>query len=251
MAKRKVYVVLNGKAGRRGLEFSKQEIEKGFKECDPEVDVEFGVTERRMHAAELANEAAKRGGYYAIVAAGGDGTVNEVSNGLANTGATMGIIPNGSTNVFCSMEMKISSKIEEATRNVLEGIPVKVDLGKVNGRYFIWMLGVGIEAKIANEVNPKIKKYFGVLAYVISALKQLTSIGYEHRYGRDKTVHIFHVQHGGWERNQFRGILRSQVQVRDKGWIPGRMHIPEVDDNGNNKAVEEFREGAEGLLQIH
>ncbi|MFA6449146.1 MAG: diacylglycerol kinase family protein [bacterium] len=168
---RKIYVVLNGKAGRRGLDFSKQEIEKSFKACDPEVEVAFGVTERAMHAAELAAEAAKTGQYYAVVAAGGDGTVNEVVNGMAHSGARMGIIANGSTNVFCS-EVKISSNFDIACRTILEGIPVEVDAGKANDRYYIWMCGVGIEAKIAHLVNPKIKKYFGVLAYVIAAFQQ-------------------------------------------------------------------------------
>nr|HPI77045.1 diacylglycerol kinase family protein [bacterium] len=87
---RKVYVVLNGKAGRRGLDFSKQEIEKWFKTHEPGIEVVFGITERAMHAAELAAAAAKTGEYYAVVAAGGDGTVNEVTNGLAHSGARMG-----------------------------------------------------------------------------------------------------------------------------------------------------------------
>ncbi len=168
---RRIYVVLNGKAGRRGLDFSKTEIEKSFKKHDPEVEIEFGVTQGPMHAAELAREAAKTGKYYAIVAAGGDGTVNEVVNGMAHSGARMGIIANGSTNVFCS-EVKISSNYDIATKCILEGIPVEVDAGRVGERYYIWMLGIGIEAKIAHQVNPKVKKYFGVLAYVFAALRQ-------------------------------------------------------------------------------
>ncbi|HOX28418.1 MAG TPA: diacylglycerol kinase family protein, partial [bacterium] len=168
---KKIYVVLNGKAGRRGLDFSLKEIETAFKDTDPEVEVDFGVTQHVMHAAELAAEAAKTGKYYAIVAAGGDGTVNEVVNGMAHSGARMGVIANGSTNVFCS-EVKISSNIPQAAKDILEGIPVTVDVGKVGDRYYVWMLGIGIEAKIAYLVNPKIKKYFGVLAYVIAALRQ-------------------------------------------------------------------------------
>lgn len=175
---RKIYVVLNGKAGRRGVEFSEKEIEQCFKTHDPSVDVEFGVTERPMHAAELAAAAAKTGKYYAIVAAGGDGTVNEVVNGMAHSGARMGIIPNGSTNVFAG-EMKLSSAIPEATKIVLDGIPVRVDVGKVGERYYIWMLGIGIEAKIAARVPPKLKKYLGVLAYVITALRHTFDRGFQ------------------------------------------------------------------------
>lgn len=179
MAKRKFYVILNGKAGRRGLDYSKAEIEKYFNKHDPESEVEFGVTERPMHAAELARQAAQKGEYYAVVAVGGDGTVNEVTNGMAETGATMGIIPNGSTNIFSTTEMKMTADFDQAIKLLLEGVPVRIDAGKVGDRYFIWMLGVGLEAKIANEVNPKIKKYFGVLSYVIAALKQLPTIGFQ------------------------------------------------------------------------
>ena len=168
---RKIYVVLNGKAGRRDLDFSKSEIVAAFKKHDSQCEVEFGLTQGPMHAAELAREAAKTGKYYCIVAAGGDGTVNEVTNGMAHSGARMGIIANGSTNVFCS-EVKISSNFDVAAKCILEGTPVEVDVGKVGDRYYIWMLGVGIEAKIAHLVNPKIKKYFGVLAYVIAAFRQ-------------------------------------------------------------------------------
>lgn len=167
---RKIYVVINGKAGRRSLDFSKNEIEKCFKTHEPSVEVEFGVTERAMHAAELAAAAAKTGKYYAIVAAGGDGTVNEVVNGMAHSGGRMGIIPTGSTNVF-SKEMKISPEIAGSTKTVLEGIPVRVDVGKAGPRYYIWMLGIGIEAKIAAMVPPELKRRFGVLAYVITAFR--------------------------------------------------------------------------------
>lgn len=169
---KKIYVVLNGKAGRRGLDHSRNLITEAFQKTDPSAEIEFGITQAPNHAIELANTAALSKKYDIIVAAGGDGTVNEVANGLAHTGATMGIIPNGSTNVF-AQEMQISSVTDRATDIVINGEHTVIDLGQVQGRYFIWMCGVGIEAKIASLVNPKIKQYFGVLAYVFAALRQM------------------------------------------------------------------------------
>jgi diacylglycerol kinase (ATP) len=169
--RKKIHVILNGKAGRRGIEFSQNAISEAFKKLDPEVVVDFGLTQAPQHAIELARNAAAAG-YDVVVDAGGDGTVNEVTNGLAHTGATMGIIPNGSTNVF-AQEMQISSEIDRAAEIILGGESVEIDVGCVEGRYFIWMCGVGIEAKIASLVNPKIKKHFGVLAYVFAALRQI------------------------------------------------------------------------------
>ena len=177
---RQVYVVLNGKAGkagRFGLENAQQTITAAFQKVDPEATVEFGITQAPFHAAELSREAAKTGKYYAVCAAGGDGTVNEVTNGMVYTGVAMGVLPWGSGNVF-AQEMGISNNIDEAARLVLTGQVRDVDAGQVGDRYYLWMLGIGIEAKIAYFVNPTIKKYFGVLAYVVAAARQIFDPGY-------------------------------------------------------------------------
>lgn len=171
---RKIYVVLNGKAGRAGrigLDAAKKIIEENFKKVDSDVEIDFGITEAPFHAAELARKAAETGDYYVVCAAGGDGTVNEVANGLVHTKVPMGVLPWGSGNVF-SQEMSISRDIDKACDLVLNGTPREVDTGQVGDRYYLWMLGIGIEAKIAYLVNPTLKKYLGVMAYAIAALRQ-------------------------------------------------------------------------------
>lgn len=171
---RKIYVVLNGKAGkagRFGLDKAQEQITQSFKKVDPSVEVEFGITQAPFHAAELARAASESKKYYAVCAAGGDGTVNEVANGMVHTETPMGVLPWGSGNVF-SQEMRISKDIDEACNLVLNGTAYDVDTGQVGDRYYLWMLGIGIEAKIAYLVNPTIKKYLGVLAYVVAALRQ-------------------------------------------------------------------------------
>ena len=69
-------------------------------------------------------------------------------------------VARGSGNVF-AQEMSISNNIDEAAKLVLTGRVHDVDAGQVGDRYYLWMLGIGIEAKIAYFVNPTIKKYFG------------------------------------------------------------------------------------------
>lgn len=184
MAK-KIYVILNGKAGRAGREgatSAESVIREGFRKCEADVEVDFGYTEAVMHAATLARDAAAKGIYHAVCAAGGDGTVNEVSNGMANTGVPMGVLPWGSGNVF-SQEMQIDNRIDKACELVLKGTAKTVDLGMVGDRYYLWMLGIGIEAKIASLVNPKIKAFFnrfglGAMAYAIASLKVLFDKSY-------------------------------------------------------------------------
>lgn len=175
---KKVYVILNGKAGKaggKGAKSAENIIKEGFNKADPSVEVEFAYTQKVMHAAELARDAAKSGQYHAVCAAGGDGTVNEVANGMANTGVPMAVLPWGSGNVF-SQEMRINNNIDEACALALTGTPRDVDMGMVGDRYYVWMLGIGIEAKIASMVNPKLKEWLnkfglGVLAYVVAALR--------------------------------------------------------------------------------
>jgi YegS/Rv2252/BmrU family lipid kinase len=177
---RKIYVVLNGKAGkagRFGLDNAQKTIQDAFHKTDPDVDVEFGITQAPFHAPELARKAAETGQYYAVCAAGGDGTVNEVTNGMVHTGVAMGVLPWGSGNVF-AQEMAISNNVEEAAALVLNGQIRDVDTGQVGDRYYLWMLGIGVEAKIAYYVNPTIKKYLGVLSYVVAAARQIFDPGY-------------------------------------------------------------------------
>ena len=182
---KKIFVILNGKAGkagRKGEATAEEAIKEGFRKADPSTEVDFGYTKAVMHAAELAKDAATSGNYYAVCAAGGDGTVNEVANGMALTGVPMGVLPWGSGNVF-SQEMRIDNNIDKACELVLNGNPREVDMGQVGERYYLWMLGIGIEAKIASMVNPRLKAWLnkfglGILAYVFAALRLIFDKSY-------------------------------------------------------------------------
>ena len=80
-------------------------------------EVEAVTTEAQNHATEIGREAVS-GGYDVVVAFGGDGTVNEVANGLAGTGVPVSVLPGGSTNVFCRT-LGIPNDVVDATEHLL------------------------------------------------------------------------------------------------------------------------------------
>ncbi|MCS7163915.1 MAG: diacylglycerol kinase family lipid kinase [Thermodesulfovibrio sp.] len=111
-----------------------------------------------------------------VVVAGGDGTYNEVVNGLAFSDVPMAILPMGTTSVLAK-ELKIPQNIEKAIEIALTGKTLKVHLGciknKEKQKLFILMAGVGFDGKAVFGVDPKKKKYLGKIAYILSGIKTL------------------------------------------------------------------------------
>jgi diacylglycerol kinase family enzyme len=120
-------------------------------------DVHAVETEGRNHATALAREAVADE-YDLVVAFGGDGTLNEAANGLANSSVPMTILPGGCTNVFCRM-LGIPTDIVDATEQLLQlaDAPVarSIDLGRVNGRYFVFSSGAGVDADATRWVDER------------------------------------------------------------------------------------------------
>ena len=134
------------------------------------LEVEVLNTERPDHATELAAAA----GDLLVVAAGGDGTVNEVVNGLCE-GATLGILPLGTANVL-ARELGLPLKPEDACKRLLTGTASRMDLGVATDgegteRRFACMAGIGFDASVVREVTPGLKRYLRSLAFPLVALK--------------------------------------------------------------------------------
>jgi diacylglycerol kinase family enzyme len=123
------------------------------------------MTEARSHAIEIGREA-RDGGYDVVVAFGGDGTLNEVVNGLAGTGVPVSVLPGGSTNVVCRT-LGIPNDVVDATEHLLgladDFRPRQVDLAKANRRYFVFACGAGLDAAVVRRVdaNPRLKARAG------------------------------------------------------------------------------------------
>jgi diacylglycerol kinase family enzyme len=118
-------------------------------------DVTVAETTRRGHATRLAQGAAADG-VDVVVVLGGDGTLNEAANGLAGTDTALAALPGGSTNVF-ARTLGLPDDPIEATGVLLDalahGSVRRVGLGSVNGRYFLFHVGIGFDAAVVSEVE--------------------------------------------------------------------------------------------------
>jgi diacylglycerol kinase family enzyme len=128
-------------------------------------DVTLAETNRRGHATKLAQGAAREG-VDVVVVLGGDGTLNEVANGLAGSETALAPLPGGSTNVF-ARTIGLPNDPIEATGVLLDGLAhdhiERVGLGTVNGRYFLFHVGLGLDAEVVHQVERRdwLKRYAG------------------------------------------------------------------------------------------
>jgi diacylglycerol kinase family enzyme len=136
-------------------------------------EVTMAETSRRGHAARLAQGAA-RDGVEVVVILGGDGTLNEAANGLAGTATALAPLPGGSTNVF-ARTIGLPNDPIEATGALLAGLAAgniqPVGLGSVNGRYFLFHVGLGFDAAVVEQVERRaqLKRWAGHPLFVFSA----------------------------------------------------------------------------------
>jgi YegS/Rv2252/BmrU family lipid kinase len=125
-------------------------------------------TSRSGEAETLARRAADEG-FERIVAAGGDGTIHEVVNGLAGTGAALGLLPMGTMNVFAT-ELGLPIHDLGLCWDIIQnGNTRLVDLPKANDKYFAQLAGVGLDAQVVKETSLALKRSFGPLSYLIQA----------------------------------------------------------------------------------
>jgi YegS/Rv2252/BmrU family lipid kinase len=126
------------------------------------------VTSHSGEAETLARRAVDEG-FTRIVAAGGDGTVSQVANGLAGSNAILGVLPMGSVNVF-AMELGLPLNNLQRCWEIIEDATVRlVDMPSANEKYFVQLAGVGLDAQVVKETSLAFKRSFGPLSYLISA----------------------------------------------------------------------------------
>lgn len=156
-----------------------------FKRHLPEVleKLEKAGYETSCHATTGAGDAtnaariAVERKYDLVVAAGGDGTINEVVNGLAEQEyrPTLGIIPVGTTNDF-ARAIGVPRNIDGACDVIVEGNSVPIDIGRINDKYFVNIAGGGRLTELTYEVPSKLKTMLGQLAYYLKGMEMLPSI---------------------------------------------------------------------------
>jgi YegS/Rv2252/BmrU family lipid kinase len=155
-------VILNPAAGNEQAKRWQERVQSVIRGCPIHVTSHSG-------AAEALARRAVEEGFARIVAAGGDGTVNQVANGLAGSNAALGLLPLGTVNVF-AMELGLPLHNLELCWDIVEGANIRlVDLPSANGKYFVQLAGVGLDAQVVKETSLAFKRSFGPLSYLISA----------------------------------------------------------------------------------
>lgn len=130
-------------------------------------------TKHRAHAVSLAREASEKG-YDYVVAVGGDGTINEVAQGLLDTNTAMGILPRGSGNGL-ARHFGIPSQLSDAIDNLFNSNIIRMDTMLINNRLSLNVSGIGFDGHVANLfANRKIRGLFG---YVRLTLRELFRFG--------------------------------------------------------------------------
>ena len=152
----KIFLIINQKAGhQKGANVVKIVVpfltRKGCL-------VKYSFTNSPGHATELAIKAAREG-YDMVVAVGGDGTVNEVAQGLIGTDTPLGIIPMGSGNGL-ARELGISMNMQRSAKALIEGKNLQIDVCKINDQRFLCTSGIGFDAMIADKMGKAASRGF-------------------------------------------------------------------------------------------
>lgn len=164
---KKYFVIVNSRMGTSRV----QEIRNACQNMMPPDSFEIHETQYAGHSVELAQYAV-HAGYQILVAAGGDGTVNEVMQVLVHSSSSLAIIPGGSGNGL-ARHCKIPLDVQSAIELIMNGHTVQLDTGSANGRYFISNAGVGFDAVVCHAIRQT--KSRGLAMYVRMVLKHFFS----------------------------------------------------------------------------
>jgi YegS/Rv2252/BmrU family lipid kinase len=180
-------------------------------------------TTARDPGEEQARQAAAAG-VDVVLASGGDGTVTACAAGLAGSGTPLAIIPAGTGNLL-ARNLGLPVDVDDALVVALTGTDRPLDIGSANGRPFVAMAGLGLDAKMLDSTSEPVKKRLGWAAYVVSVLRHL----------RDRPMRVTMRADGG------RTLRRraSGVIVGNVGWLQGGLPLlPEArPDDGHLDVV--------------
>lgn len=167
----RVAVVLNPMAGRGRGRRSAQRIKDLL--SARRLDYTLWTAQRAGEAGALARQAVDQGAAV-VVAAGGDGTLNEALNGIFGSPASLGILPLGTGNDF-ARHVGIPADLDQAVEVLTSGTHRRVDVGECNGRYFLNIAGCGFDAVVAERVNAGYRMLHGTPAYLAAVAQSLAS----------------------------------------------------------------------------
>jgi len=184
---RKILLIYNPIAGRRRGALLR-EVLAALQASGTDVTVR--ETAARGDAERLAREAGDEP-FDVVAVAGGDGTINEVINGLDFARSTLAIVPMGTANVL-AREIGLPVEPEAIARTIATGAPRAIHVGRANDHRFVMMAGVGFDAHVVANIDPQLKQRIGKGAYVWESLVQMVRFG-DRRYRVDLADQTFDV----------------------------------------------------------
>ena len=171
MATRKASLIFNPAAGQSNPE---QDLNTIRDLLSPTFDLDIKFTKKDLKTGKIAQEVVENGAEI-VIAAGGDGTLSAVAKALIKTDIPLGVVPRGTANAFASA-LGIPDTIEKACQTIINGKVRRLDIAKCNGKPMLLLAGVGFEAETVEGASRDVKSKWGVLAYILSGIKQLNNI---------------------------------------------------------------------------
>ncbi|MBL8149991.1 MAG: diacylglycerol kinase family lipid kinase [Blastocatellia bacterium] len=167
---RSALVIYNPKSGRS------RERSAGIEEflrllAKKSIRAEVRATEQAGHASILAREAVEQG-FDLIVANGGDGTLNEVLQGIVGSSTALAVWPGGTANVV-ALDLKLPRKPDQIVELIASDSKKRVNVGRAGSRYFFFTAGIGLDAEIINRVSSELKKQIGKGAFWLAGFSHL------------------------------------------------------------------------------
>lgn len=211
----KIFVVLNPVAGRTQPKDVRKALSAHFKETDWQIEIY--ETSEDESVREVVRRAVANGADR-IFAAGGDGTVSAVADGLVGTDIPLGIIPAGTGNIL-AQELEIPEDIDKACRILAHTVKTRsLDALKVENRYYLLSIGTGGNARTIEQTDRKVKRRFGRLAYIYVMIKVLIGV----------QPHRFHLTFDGQEKHvRAADILVTNISTLNKPLRWGRHIKPD------------------------
>lgn len=171
---KKIYFIFNLQSGKATIASKLAIVIDMFTKAGYEVTAR--PTQDKMDACAAAEYACSQG-FDIIVCSGGDGTLNEVVQGIMKSSNRLpiGYLPSGSTNDFAK-GMGIPNKVENAVNGIIEGKPFPCDIGSFNDKYFTYIVAFGALIEVTYETSQKVKNVLGHLAYILNGISHLKKI---------------------------------------------------------------------------
>ena len=172
-----------------------------------------------------------------LIACGGDGTVTACAEGVVGTGVPLAVIPLGTGNLL-ARNVGVPMGLDEALEVALDGVEQPVDAGRVNGKLFVVMAGLGLDARMLDDTSEPLKKRLGWVAYALTAVRHLG----------DRPMRVTVRADGGRPRRFWAGA----VIIGNVGWLQGGVPLlPDArPDDGVLDAVVLIASGLAGWLAV-